>query len=277
MPEQDPVEVAPKENRSAVEDAAEPEAPADKAPSAEEAPPEARRSQAHPSRQAAEVEPTAKAVVEALLFASADPLDPKRIARAIDGVDTRGVRKIVDELAAEYEQTGRAFTIEEVAGGYQMFTRAQFDDYLRRLFEVNRESKLSQAALETLAIIAYRQPILRADIEAIRGVTCGPILRSLMDLGLARVVGKADALGRPLLYGTTRKFLAHFGLKSLKDLPDAAALVPPTAPPKPPEQEAETEPAEDAETAQAEEAESEPAPAAEQAGGGEQDGPADES
>ena len=130
-------------------------------------------------------------------------------------------------LQALYEEGGSAFQIEEVAGGYQLLTRPEFHPWLARLRRAGNELRLSGPSRETLAIIAYRQPIARADVEAIRGVQCGDVLRQLMEKGLVRIAGRDDSLGRPVLYGTTKKFLQAFGLKSLRDLPEAGELRPP--------------------------------------------------
>ena len=115
---------------------------------------------------------------------------------------------------------GCAFRIEAAAGGFQMLTQSCFNPWLSKLIKVRSETKLSPAALETLAIVAYKQPIMRVDIESIRGVAAGEMVRQLIDKGLVKIVGRAEELGRPLLYGTTRKFLEIFGLNNLKDLPD---------------------------------------------------------
>jgi segregation and condensation protein B len=131
------------------------------------------------------------------------------------------VRLAVRRLQGLYAQGGSAFQIEELAGGYQLLTRPEFHPWLIRLKQTSQELRLSPAARETLAIVAYRQPIMRADIESIRGVQCGDILRVLMEKGLIRVAGRHHSLGRPVLYGTTRKFLQFFGLKSLEELPAA--------------------------------------------------------
>jgi segregation and condensation protein B len=130
----------------------------------------------------------------------------------------------VAKLNGEYEATGRAFRIEALATGYQVLTLPAFGPLLGRLRGERQQTRLSQAALETLAIIAYRQPILRADLESIRGVACGEVLKSLMDRRLVRIVGRAEEVGRPMLYGTTREFLRVFGLASATDLPQAKDL-----------------------------------------------------
>ena len=156
------------------------------------------------------------------------------------------VRDSVEALNGEYEKTGRSFRIESVAGGLQILTLPEFNEDIGRLKGVRNQAKLSQAALETLAIIAYRQPILRADLESIRGVACGEVLRGLMERRLVRIAGRAEELGRPMLYGTTKEFLEIFGLASLDDLPQAKELRPAPAKAAPkadqPAQDSEPEP-----------------------------------
>jgi len=164
-------------------------------------------------------------VVEALLFATTSPLSVQRIVRLLDGnCDPGAVRESLDRLRERYEQEQHAFAIEEIAGGYQVFTRPDYYPWVRKMLGSKKEIKLSKAALETLAIVAYRQPIIRSEVDYIRGVNVGPMLRNLMDMDLVRVVGRSDQLGRPMQYGTTKFFLEHFGLKDLKDLPDVREL-----------------------------------------------------
>jgi len=171
---------------------------------------------------------TLKQIVEAILFASDEPVSVERLAEAAgEGTTPADVRRAVEELVADYDATGRAFTVEEIAGGLQLFTRPEFNPYLRKVLAQQRRQRFTQAALETLAVVAYKQPVGRAEIEDIRGVACGDILRTLMEKGLVRVVGRSEGPGRALLYGTTKKFLQAFGLASLKDLPDAKSLVEP--------------------------------------------------
>jgi len=168
---------------------------------------------------------TAESVIEAILFATDEPLSAERlvnISQLNGGV--RQVKKCIAALNQHYIETKRAFRIEEIAGGYQMMTLPEYNNWLKNLLKQRADNKLSPAALETLAIIAYKQPIIRADIEAIRGVACGEIIRTLMYKGLIKITGKAEILGRPLLYGTTKKFLQVFGLNDLKDLPKAEEL-----------------------------------------------------
>jgi len=165
-----------------------------------------------------------KGIIEALLFASDRTLTSGQLAQLSGAADGREARKAVLALQKEYEETGRAFRIEEVAGGFRLVTRPQYHQWVSKLRRNEQIEGLSQAAMETLAIVAYRQPIVRSEIEDIRGVQSDYILRSLMEKGLVRVCGRSEELGRPLLYGTTRKFLEMFALRSLEDLPDIKEL-----------------------------------------------------
>jgi segregation and condensation protein B len=158
-------------------------------------------------------------IVEAVLFASDAPLTADEIARADEMLDEDQVEDALNYLRAEYDDAARSFELIEVAEGYQLLTRPEFAPYLERFDNVPRPSRLSGPALETLAIIAYRQPIGRIEVEYIRGVGASGVIRSLQDRRLIEVVGRAEGLGRPLLYGTTSFFLEHFGFKSLEDLP----------------------------------------------------------
>jgi segregation and condensation protein B len=158
-------------------------------------------------------------IVEAVLFASEAPLRPDEIARADESLDEDVVEAALDALRRFYLDTERAFDLVEVAGGYQILTRSEFHGYLERFDTVPRPSRLSGPALETLAIIAYRQPLGRLEVEHIRGVGSSGVIRTLQDRGLIEVVGRSEGLGRPLLYGTTTRFLEHFGFQSLEDLP----------------------------------------------------------
>lgn len=164
------------------------------------------------------------ALIEAALLVADEPLTPRRLATVAGLADTAEVRRLVRRLQSLYDRDGSAFRVEEPGGGYQLLTRPEFHPWLARLRRTGNELRLSAAARETLAIIAYRQPIMRADIEAIRGVQLSEVLRQLMEKGLVRIAGRHDSLGRPVLYGTTRKFLQSFGLKSLKELPQAEQL-----------------------------------------------------
>lgn len=161
----------------------------------------------------------ARQIVEAVLFASDAPLKADEIARADEALDEDRVEEALADLRRDYDESGRAFQIVEVAEGYQLLTRPDFAPYLERFDTVPRPSRLSGPALETLAIVAYRQPIGRIEVEYIRGVSSAGVIRSLQDRALIEVVGRGDGLGRPLLYGTTRRFLEHFGFRSLDQLP----------------------------------------------------------
>lgn len=156
--------------------------------------------------------------LEALLFASTESLAPARISEVV-GVSVVLVRESLDELQEELEQEHRPFLIREHGGGFRLYTKPEFYPFLLRLRSLKRVEKLTPAALETLAIVAYRQPVIRSEVEAIRGVKVGPMLRALLDRKLVRVVGRAEVPGAPLQYGTTQNFLDRFGLKSLSELP----------------------------------------------------------
>jgi segregation and condensation protein B len=158
-------------------------------------------------------------IIEALLFASDAPLSAEDLARGEEDLEPEGVGEAVAELRAQYDAQGRAFQIYEIAGGYQLLTRPEYSPHLERFETVPRSTRLSGASLEVLAIIAYRQPIGRSEVEEIRGVGSSHVLRTLQELDLIDVVGRGEGLGRPLLYGTTQRFLDHFGFASLEDLP----------------------------------------------------------
>jgi segregation and condensation protein B len=166
--------------------------------------------------------------IEAALLAADEPLTLRRLAAAAGVRDAAEARRLVERLQALYEQDGTAFQVEELAGGYQLLTRPEYHAWLARLRRAGNEMRLSAAARETLAIVAYRQPITRADVEAIRGVQSADMLHQLMEKGLVRIAGRDDSLGRPVLYGTTRRFLQVFGLRSLRDLPQAQELIDPS-------------------------------------------------
>ncbi len=168
--------------------------------------------------------PMMSSVLEAILFASDEPISATRLMNIAEISSTKQVVECIDELNEKYEKINAAFKIVQIAGGYQMMTHRIYNHWLLKLIRVRTETKLTQAALETLAIISYKQPVIRADIEAIRGVSSGEMIRGLMQKGLVKVAGRAEILGRPMLYGTTKKFLEVFGLTSLKDLPKVEEL-----------------------------------------------------
>jgi segregation and condensation protein B len=164
--------------------------------------------------------------VEAASFAADEPLPAKRLATIAGLADAAEARRLVQRLRELYDLDGTAFQVEELAGGWQLLTRPEFHPWLARLRRTAPEMRLSPAARETLAVVAYRQPVARADVEEVRGVQCGDVLRQLLEKGLVRIAGRDDSLGRPVLYGTTKKFLQFYGLRSLKDLPKADGLKP---------------------------------------------------
>ena len=163
-------------------------------------------------------------IVEAVLFASEAPLTPAEVARASGELTAAEVEQAIAELRQEYEAEERAFQIYPLGDGYQILTRPEYATYLERFDSVGRTNRLSRAALETLAIIAYRQPVSRVEVEELRGVNVAGVLRNLQERGLIEVIDRAEGLGRPLLYGTTRRFLDHFGLRSIDDLPRPEGL-----------------------------------------------------
>jgi segregation and condensation protein B len=166
-------------------------------------------------------------LLEALLLSTHHPLTAGKLAELLDIDATKPIRAAIKSLNEQYESTGRAFRIEQVAGGYQLLTLPEFGDTLRKFHQREIDAKLTKAGLETLAIVAYKQPILRVDVEAIRGVACGETIRNLMEKHLVKIAGRAEEPGRPILYGTTKRFLELFGLNSLKDLPQSEALTKP--------------------------------------------------
>lgn len=175
--------------------------------------------------------------VEAILLSSDRPMSLQRLAASLgldaDSAAPTNIRAAIDALNESYDLTGRSFRIEQVAGGFRMMARGEYGPIIAAHRGAKEHQTLSRAAVETLAIIAYRQPITRADLEAIRGVACGEVLRSLLEKKLIDIVGRAEELGRPMLYGTTRRFLESFGLASIKDLPSHQDFAPPPSPSEP--------------------------------------------
>ncbi|MEI6023274.1 MAG: SMC-Scp complex subunit ScpB [Phycisphaerales bacterium] len=174
--------------------------------------------------------------VEAVLLSISRPLSETKLVdmlglgsvSAKDKMPATMVKQAIDHLNTEYAQTGRSFRIERLAGGWQLLTLSKFGPLLTRVHGAKLQGRLTPAALDTLAIIAYRQPTLRSELEAVRGVACGDILRGLMERRLVRITGRAEELGRPMLYGTTSEFLRVFGISRIEDLPQARELRNPT-------------------------------------------------
>ena len=163
-------------------------------------------------------------VVEALLFASDAPLSPGRLAELVGAGTPTLMRKHIEALNEKYAAAGLTFRIEKIAGGFQLLTQPEFRPWLSKLSKHRQRTRLSNAALETLSIVAYKQPVIRAEIEAVRGVACGDALNRLREMGLVKIIGRADMVGRPMLYGTTRRFLDVFGLGDVEDLPPLESI-----------------------------------------------------
>lgn len=161
----------------------------------------------------------AKLVVEALIFASSKPLTPAEIRKVTKVLTVAQIEKIVEELKEDYQKAGRCFELLEIAGGYELSTRREFAPWILKIELQRKARQATQSALETLAILAYKQPLTRAEIEALRGVDTSGVLNTLMEKNFIKIVGKKEVPGRPFMYGTTEKFLEHFGLKELRDLP----------------------------------------------------------
>ncbi|RJQ76854.1 MAG: SMC-Scp complex subunit ScpB [Desulfobacteraceae bacterium] len=159
-----------------------------------------------------------KNIIESLLFVAEEPLPMDKLRVIIETAESREIRAALQALADEYEQRGGGFRLLEVAGGWQIRSRPEYHEWIRRMLQPAPQ-RLSKAALETLALVAYKQPIIRADIEHIRGVDCGGVLRQLLERKLVRVLGRREIAGRPLIYATTKLFLEMFELKDLNDLP----------------------------------------------------------
>ena len=176
------------------------------------------------SDEAAQVDPMR--VVEAVLMAADAPITAQKIAGIMGTCTGRDVKKHIEALNEQYDEWEVAFRVEQLAGGYQILTQPLYNTWLKKLLRVRAETKLTGAAMETLAIVAYKQPCTRADVEAVRGVAVGDGLNRLREMNMVKIVGRAEDLGRPILYGTTRRFLEVFGLGSLDDLPQVEALKP---------------------------------------------------
>ena len=210
-----PAEAAEMETSSSEEPTAEPEveAHAGEAAVADMAPPAPASDPALSDLRAL------KGILEALLFVTAEPIPVTRFLALLGAVTKQEVDQALASLSHDYEQEGRGLQLAEVAGGYRIVTKAEFAPWLKRLEKVKAPSKLSRSALESLAIIAYKQPIVRGEVEQIRGVETSGVIRTLLERKLVRIVGRKEEPGRPIMYGTTKVFLEHFGLRDLSQLP----------------------------------------------------------
>jgi segregation and condensation protein B len=160
-----------------------------------------------------------RAVLEALVFASPQPITPKEIARVLQGVAREDWERELEGLRADYARDERGLQLVDVAGGFQVTTRPEYNDWVRELIDPRTPTRLSIQALETLAVIAYKQPVTLPEIIALRGVKSGGVVKTLLEKRLIRITGRKEVVGRPMLYGTTKQFLLHFGLKDLGELP----------------------------------------------------------
>lgn len=168
-----------------------------------------------PSLPAEEV----RAILEALIFASPQPITPREVGKVLAGVERERWQAALEELRADYARDGRGLQLVEVAGGWQITTRPEYNDWVRELLDPKAPTRLSIQALETLAVIAYKQPVTLPEIIELRGVKSAGVLKTLLEKRLIRIVGRKAVVGRPMLYGTTKQFLLHFGLKDLAELP----------------------------------------------------------
>ena len=164
------------------------------------------------------VSDNSRALVEALLFASSKPLSIDNLSEA-SGLEKAGIREILSALKEEYSSRSRGFSLEEVAEGFQLRSDTRFSAQIGKLFAARSRRRMTRSSLESLAIIAYRQPVTRAEIEHIRGVDSGAVIKTLLSLSMIRILGRKEAPGRPILYGTTREFLEYFGLRDIESLP----------------------------------------------------------
>jgi segregation and condensation protein B len=160
-----------------------------------------------------------RAVLEALIFASAHPLTPRDIEKVLGGVPRKEWQAAIEEIRADYARDGRGLQLVDVAGGFQFTTRPEYNDWVRELLDPRAPTRLSVQALETLAVIAYKQPVTLPEIIDLRGVKSGGVIKTLLEKRLIRITGRKEVVGRPMLYGTTKEFLLHFGLKDVLDLP----------------------------------------------------------
>lgn len=166
----------------------------------------------------------ARAIIEALLITASEPVTPGRLTNLLSGYNGRDIREAVDALNAQYEDAGHGILVVEIAGGYQLASRQEYGPWLRKYHKTSNQVRLSQAGLEALAIVAFKQPVTRIEIDSIRGVNSGGVLHTLLEVNMVRIVGRSEGIGKPMLFGTTREFLVHFDLKSLSELPKPKEL-----------------------------------------------------
>ncbi len=166
----------------------------------------------------------ARPIIEAILLTAAEPVTPGRLVELFAGYNGRDIREAIDALNAQYEAAGHGIEIVELAGGYQLASRQQCGPWLRKYHKAVRQVRLTPAGLEVLAIVAFKQPVTRVEIDNIRGVSSASVLQTLMELNMVRLAGRSEGIGKPMLFGTTREFLVHFGLRGLGELPKPKEL-----------------------------------------------------
>ncbi|MFC1645657.1 SMC-Scp complex subunit ScpB [Candidatus Omnitrophota bacterium] len=169
--------------------------------------------------------PEIKGAIESIIFISEGPIAATEIQNVLEGLDLQTIKSMVDELINDYEQRGSGIKVVEVAGGYQMVTSPNCASFIKKFYKLKHSEKLTMPSLESLSIIAYKQPVTKVEIESIRGVNVDGVIRNLLEKGLIRTVGRKEVIGRPFVYGTTRSFLEYFGLNSLDELPDVEEFV----------------------------------------------------
>ena len=172
-----------------------------------------------------EINPEIKGAIESIIFISEGSIPATEIQNVLEGLDTETIKNIVDELRNEYDQRNSGIKIVEVAGGYQMVTSPYYAQFIKKFYKLKHSEKLTMPSLETLSIIAYKQPVTKVEIEAIRGVNVDGVIKNLQEKSLIRIVGRKEVVGRPFVYGTTRSFLEYFGLNALNELPDIEEFV----------------------------------------------------
>ena len=166
----------------------------------------------------------ARAIIESILLTATEPVTPGRLVDLLAGYNGRDIREAIDALNAQYEAAGHGIEVVELAGGYQLASRQEYGPWLRKYHKTSRQVRLSPAGLEVLAIIAFKQPVTRIEIDNIRGVSSASVVQTLMELNMVRLAGRSEGIGKPMLFGTTREFLVHFGLRGLSELPKPKEL-----------------------------------------------------
>lgn len=172
-----------------------------------------------------EINPEIKGAIESIIFISEGPISTTEIQNVVEGLDMQTIKLIVDELKSDYRERNGGIKIVEVAGGYQMVTSPNCATFIKKFYKLKHSERLTMPSLETLSIIAYKQPVTKVEIESIRGVNVDGVIKNLLEKSLIRIVGRKEVIGRPFVYGTTRSFLEYFGLNSLDEMPDVEEFV----------------------------------------------------